>query len=140
MHSRRGFLASLCGLAFVPALAADDKPPVQSFAKTFAQFTAKKTKTGESRAIVDGKSPTTGYEFEAHQTTLDPGKMPHPPHRHQHDELFLVRTGTLDFTLNGKTHRLGPGSVALAANNDEHGVKNAGTTPAKYFVVAIGRG
>jgi len=35
--------------------------------------------------------------------------------------------------------RLGPGSVALAANNDLHGVKNVGTEPAQYFVIAIGR-
>ena len=62
-----------------------------------------------------------------------------PPHHHAHDELFLVRTGTVEFNLNGKPYRLGPGSVALAANNDEHGVRNVGAEPAQYFVVAIGK-
>src|SRR5262249_24900359 len=117
----------------------DDKPQVASFAKRFSQLTPKPTKVGASRPIVDGVSPTTGIAFEAHQTMLLPGKSPHPPHRHKHDELFLVRTGTLEYTVNGKSTRLGPGSVALAANNDEHGVKNVGAIPALYFVVAIGK-
>jgi hypothetical protein len=30
--------------------------------------------------------------------------------------------------------------VAFVRSNDEHGVKNVGTTPANYFVVEIGPG
>jgi mannose-6-phosphate isomerase-like protein (cupin superfamily) len=138
MTSRRGFLASAAALLAVPAFA-DDNRQVSSFAKTFAELTPKKNANGESRPIVDGVSSTTGVKFEAHQTTLLPGKSPHPPHRHKHDELFLVRTGTVEYTVNGKSVRLGPGSAALAANNDEHGVRNVGTVPAQYFVVAIGK-
>lgn len=139
MTSRRSFLSCAAALVAAPLVAADEPPAPQSFAKTFDELEARKTKVGLTRPIVNGKSATTGSFFEAHATSLDPGQMPHAPHRHQHDELFLVRTGSLDFTLNGRTHRLGPGSVALAANDDLHGVKNVGTEPAQYFVVAIGK-
>ena len=139
MTSRRSFLSCAVALVAAPLVAADDLKAPESFAKTFRQLEAKKTKVGFSRPIVNAKSATTGYAFEAHQTTLNPGQMPHPPHQHKHDELFLVRTGLVEFTVNGKPHRLGPGAVALAANNDMHGVKNVGTVPAQYFVVAIGK-
>lgn len=139
MNSRRSFLSCAAALLAAPLVAGADDPTAQSFAKTFDELEAKKTKVGVSHPIFNGKSGTTGYFFEAHATSLDPGQSPHPPHQHKHDELFCVRSGSLDFTVNGKTTRLGPGSVALAANNDLHGVKNVGTETAQYFVIAIGR-
>src|SRR5205807_2348167 len=77
---------------------------------------------------------------EAHETTLPPGGSPHPPHRHAHSEMWLIREGTVDITVNNNTTRLGPGSLGFVSSNDEHGIKNAGETPASYFVVAIGPG
>jgi mannose-6-phosphate isomerase-like protein (cupin superfamily) len=34
---------------------------------------------------------------------------------------------------------LGPGSVVFVASNEEHGIRNAGSTPAQYFVIALGK-
>jgi quercetin dioxygenase-like cupin family protein len=79
-----------------------------------------------------------GYEIEMHETDLAPGAMPHPAHHHAHEEVFLVREGTLEVTIAGRASPLGPGSVAYVASNDEHGIKNAGTTHAQYFVIALG--
>ncbi len=53
--------------------------------------------------------------------------------------MFLVREGTLEVTIGGQTSRLGPGSVAFVASNDEHGVRNVGRDHAQYFVLALGR-
>jgi len=33
----------------------------------------------------------------------------------------LIREGTVELTINGKSHQLGPGSAGFAHSNDEHG-------------------
>jgi quercetin dioxygenase-like cupin family protein len=91
----------------------------------------------ESRAVLKGKL-VTRESVEVHETTLPPGSAPHPPHRHLHSEMWLVREGTIEITVNGSVSQLDPGSVGFVRSNDEHGIKNAGATPAAYFVVAIG--
>jgi quercetin dioxygenase-like cupin family protein len=45
----------------------------------------------------------TGEHLEVHETTLAPGGSPHPPHRHKHEELFLIIKGSLAVTIEGKT-------------------------------------
>jgi mannose-6-phosphate isomerase-like protein (cupin superfamily) len=89
------------------------------------------------RPVLKGKL-ATGESLEVHETTLPPGGMPHPAHHHVHSEMWLIREGTVQLTINGASHVIGPGSVGFVHSNDEHGIKNVGTTPATYFVVAIG--
>jgi mannose-6-phosphate isomerase-like protein (cupin superfamily) len=91
------------------------------------------------RDVLKGKL-ATGESLEVHETTLPPGGAPHPAHHHVHSEMWLIREGTVEITVNGTSSRLGPGSVGFVHSNEEHGIKNAGTTPAIYFVVAIGPG
>jgi mannose-6-phosphate isomerase-like protein (cupin superfamily) len=106
----------------------------------FETLTVHTTPSGaQTREALKGKL-ATGEALETHATTLAPGAMPHPPHHHVHSEMFLMREGTLELTVNGKTYRLGPGAVGFVRSNEEHGVKNVGTTPANYFVVEIGPG
>jgi mannose-6-phosphate isomerase-like protein (cupin superfamily) len=52
--------------------------------------------------------------------------------------MFLIIAGTVEMTISGKTTRLGPGSAAFVASNEEHGLRNAGSGPAQYFVVTLG--
>jgi len=91
------------------------------------------------RPVLKGKL-ATGESLEVHETTLPPGGMPHPAHHHVHSEMWLIREGTVQLTINGTSHVMGPGSVGFVHSDDEHGIKNVGTTPATYFVVAVGPG
>jgi quercetin dioxygenase-like cupin family protein len=105
----------------------------------FDQLAVHASATAAIRPVLKGKL-ATGESVEVHETTLPPGGAPHPPHRHPHSEMWLIREGTVDITVNNTTTRLGPGSVGFVSSNDEHGIKNVGLTPATYFVVAIGPG
>jgi mannose-6-phosphate isomerase-like protein (cupin superfamily) len=122
------------------AEAGEQGDSLASGAFAFETMTAHTAASGaQTREALKGKL-ATGEALETHATTLPPGAMPHPPHHHVHSEMFLMREGTLELTVNGKTYRLGPGAIGFVRSNEEHGVKNVGTTPANYFVVEIGPG
>lgn len=133
--SRRTLLQALpllgTSMAFTPAFA--DDQPIASFAKPFDQLPVH----GGARPILDGMTHA-GAHLEVHETVLGPGKMPHPPHHHEHEELFLISKGTLEVTIAGKSTTIGPGSAAFIHSGEEHGIKNIGPEDAQYFVVAIG--
>jgi quercetin dioxygenase-like cupin family protein len=104
----------------------------------FEDLTVRENGQNRARAVLNGKT-RSGYAIEMHQTELAPGLAPHPPHKHVHEELMMVREGTMEVTISGKTTVMGPGSVVYVASNEEHGWKNAGTTRAHYFVMTLGR-
>jgi len=105
----------------------------------FDKLLVHRSNNAEVRPILKGKL-ATGESLEAHETTLPPGGAPHAPHHHVHSELWLIREGTVELSINGTSNRLGPGSLGFVHSNEEHGIRNVGTTPATYFVVAIGPG
>lgn len=90
-----------------------------------------------SRQFLKGKTHS-GYPIDLHETELPAGKAPHPPHHHVHEEMLLIREGLLEVAIDGKATRLGAGSVAYLASNQQHGWRNVGTTTARYFVLALG--
>ena len=105
----------------------------------FSELPIKSVNGSDIRSILKGKL-ATGEALEVHETTLPPGGMPHAPHHHVHSEMWLIREGTVQLTIKGTSHVMGPGSVGFVHSNDEHGIKNVGATPAIYFVVAVGPG
>ncbi len=96
------------------------------------------SKTGAKTRQVFRGATHDGVPVDLHITTMPPGEMPHPPHHHTHEEIFLIQQGALEATIAGKTTIVGPGSVIYIHSNEEHGVKATGDIPAQYFVFAIG--
>jgi mannose-6-phosphate isomerase-like protein (cupin superfamily) len=134
--TRRSALQAISMLAASSALAADS-PTLSSFVKPFDQLPVKQNGQNESRPILDGLTHSSDH-LEVHETTLAPGSEPHPPHRHEHEELFLMMKGSLAVTIAGKTAVIGPGGAAFVHSSELHGVHNPGTENAQYFVVATG--
>ena len=86
------------------------------------------------RSLVDTLTKTLA-KLEMHETTLAPGASPHAAHRHSHEELILVKTGTIE-VLQGTTVKTAtPGSVVFMASNEWHGFRNVGQGTASYVVV-----
>jgi len=137
MLTRRDIAVALiaaCATVGVVAFAQSEKPMMRSSAFDWNSMEAKPTKVGASRKVFQAPTPTLD-ELECHITTLNPGESPHPPHKHPDEELIIVKEGTVESTLNGKTYQLGPGSVIFQASNEMHGIRNVGKTPATYHVI-----
>jgi mannose-6-phosphate isomerase-like protein (cupin superfamily) len=135
-HSRRE-LGSMLPLLFAAGGRADTTD-LQSRMYPFDQLEVKTNGQNQMRAIFSGQT-NSGCPLEIHITNLPPGGAPHPPHHHVHDEMILIQEGTMEVTIAGKTSRLGPGSVAYVASNQQHGWRNVGDGRAQYFVLAIGQ-
>ena len=136
--TRRTLLQAIPMLAAASAFAAEGAE-LSSFIKPYSELPVKQNGQNQSRAILDGLTHT-GVPLEVHETTLAPGGEPHPPHRHEHEEFFLVIKGTLTVTIAGKSGVIGPGGAGFVHSNELHGVHNNGTDIAQYFVVAVGVG
>lgn len=135
--SRRDLNLLLPALAMAQGAAAKDEA-LKSKMYRFEGLPEKTNGKNKSWQVLDGNTHT-GYHLDLHITELGPGQMPHPPHHHAHEEMILIETGLVEVTIAGKTERIGPGSVAIVASNEEHGWKNVGDTGARYFVLAFGR-
>lgn len=144
MSVTRRELCSMLPVVLIPVILSSEASTQGDKAMPSAMFPFEKlpvhTSNGaQTRHVLKGKL-ATGEAVEVHETTLPPGGAPHPAHHHVHSEMWLIREGTVEITVNGTSYQLGPGGVGFVRSNDEHGIKNIGATPANYFVVAVGPG
>ena len=137
------FAALLVTLASLPLSAADaakqpaaPKPKIGSTVFKWEDLKPRATPNGERRDVADNPTPTLAV-FECHVTTLNPGRESHAPHRHPQEELIIVKEGTVEVHINGRTQVAGAGSTFFYASNDAHAVKNVGNTRATYWVINL---
>ena len=140
-YSRRdlGLLLPAVAVSAAAQQGAEKAPPKKLASKAYIFEDLQSKRNGENTgwSVLNGATHT-GYPVELHITELAAGQQPHPPHRHVHEEILLLKSGALEVTMNGETTRLTPGSVVYVASNDLHGWKNPGQEPARYFVMALG--
>ena len=128
-----GLLAMPCAFeAF--AAPASEEPILGPTVFEWGDMKPVKNATGEVRSLC--KTPTATLEqLEMHVSTLNPGLMSHPPHRHVNEELIILREGECETLSNGNWVKVTPGSVVFNASNSLHGFRNTGATPAVYHVI-----
>src|ERR1700722_11028504 len=114
--------AAALPLAAVPLEASEENAPLPSASYAFEKLSVETAKSGaQVRKILAGNL-ATGESIETHATTLPAGAMPHPAHHHVHSEMFFVREGSLELTVNGTIFPLAAGSVGFVHSNDEHSI------------------
>ena len=136
MITRRGLMVALMGIACAAGgfAIAEELPTISSSVFEWNSAIAKPTAVGSVRSFFKVRTPTL-EQLEVHVTTLNPGKSPHPPHRHPNEEMLIIRQGTVEALVNGEWKRVGPGSVIFFASNQLHGLRNVGREPAVYHVI-----
>jgi mannose-6-phosphate isomerase-like protein (cupin superfamily) len=123
-------IAMLCLAAF----AQSETAMMTSAIFDWQAIPVKQTKVGASRKFFQAPTATLD-ELECHVTTLNPGEMPHPPHKHLDEELIIIKEGVVESMVNGEMKRVGPGSVIFQASNQMHSIRNVGAVPATYHVI-----
>ena len=129
-------IATLVGQSAVAGLplTTDQKHVQKSTVYEWTSADAKPNEWGAVRQVMRTPTPTLD-ELEIHISTLAPGKSPHAPHQHQHEELLIIKEGTLETFQSGATRKVGPGGIIFQASNEMHNVKNVGAAPATYYVI-----
>ena len=134
--SRRELCLAFPG-ALLPAFprlndSAQQAPPLPSTMYPYEKLPVQTSNGAQFRAVLKGKL-ATGESVEVHETMLPVDGAPHPPHHHTHSEMWLIREGTVELTVNGKNYQLGPGSVGFVHSNDEHGISQLGLDTGYLF-------
>ena len=124
-------------LPVVAAAQQQPLPTLPSKAFKFEELPVRANGENQFRPVMRGATHS-GFPIELHETDLATGGQPHPPHKHLAEEMFLIREGLLDATVNGETTRLTAGSVFYVNSNEMHGLHNPGPGRTKYFVIALG--
>ena len=121
------------------AHAREGAAPVRSQTVTLDQvkmspFQDADQRVGTIGLYVSGDTPAS-TKFVTGRFVLDPGKTPHPPHTHVEEEVMIIERGRGEIVCDGKTTRVGPGSVMFTAPNAPHGITNTGDEPLTFYFI-----
>jgi uncharacterized cupin superfamily protein len=91
-------------------------------------------------ALFRGGTPNL-KNMGCHASVLDPGRQPHPPHRHDEEEILVVLDGHATLVLedtrkpNALSHlRAQPGTFAYYPAGFAHTIRNTSDTPVTYVM------
>ena len=138
MITRRDiFVAALVAgvtLAAVALAQTAAKPAMGSSVWDWNSLKVVPQKYGARREVFLSHTPMLD-RLDCHVTTLNPGESPHLPKPHDGEELIIIKEGTIEALQNGRTNRIGAGSILFELPDEVQGMRNVGDTPATYFVV-----
>jgi len=89
---------------------------------------------GQIGLYLQGQTPASS-SLVSGRFIIDPGKTPHAPHVHQDEEILIVESGHGEIFCDGKTTKVGPGSVMYSSPNASHGITNTGSEPLTFYFV-----
>jgi mannose-6-phosphate isomerase-like protein (cupin superfamily) len=130
MKHRREIL-KLVAAGFAPALALRGEDKVGNTIFTAGKAKLTRETFGDLRIYFDG--PTDQLKLmTAGSLALKAGMTPHAPHQHPEEEIMLVTEGEGEILVDGKTTRVGPGSMMYCAAGKLHGI-TAGPKPLMFY-------
>jgi quercetin dioxygenase-like cupin family protein len=92
---------------------------------------ADKNPFGELKIFFEG--PTEQLKsMTAGSLLLYANHEPHPPHSHPEEEFMVITEGNGEMLVDGKSYKVGPGSMMYCAANTLHGIK-AGKKPLLFY-------
>jgi len=86
-----------------------------------------KVKERVSRHYITGMLKAGNVRLEMHETTQAPGAPHEPIGTHLHNELWLVREGTVELMTNGVSRKMVAGDLGICIAGDERFIKNIAT-------------
>lgn len=137
--SRSAFWRLILSTGAIVALStasAQAQAPLRSTVFPADSARVRKGGAANQRSLVDTLTAILS-KLEMHETTLAPGQSPHAPHRHAHEELMILRNGTVEVLQGTATRVAHAGDVIFMASNELHGLKNTGKIDATYLVIRI---
>jgi|SRR5436190_5202594 len=131
-------LCSIALLALCSTVAAQvvqpAPPKLPSTIFDWEKMKSETTTNGVRRTVFDAPTATLD-KIHCHITTLNSGANSGDPRRHLQEEVIIVKEGTVEATVDGRTETVGPGSVIFFAANAVTRLRNVGNGPATYTVV-----
>jgi XRE family transcriptional regulator, regulator of sulfur utilization len=127
-------IAACAAIAAVVLADSIGKPVMRSSVFDWNSFKTEPKPHGARRAVFDSRTATLD-RLECHVTSVNPGAAPHDAHKHAEEELIIIKEGALQVVQNNTTNRADVGAVIFEASNEWHGLRNAGSTTATYYVI-----
>jgi|SRR5579871_561296 len=124
------FLSALPGISALAATAGPAKLPNETRDGGHAKL--EHMPFGELRTYYDGPTDQL-HAMTAGSLLLKPGMSPHAPHQHPEEEFMVVTEGTGEIVVDGKTTKVGPGTMMYCGANKLHGIKNTGNQPLLFY-------